>query len=90
MSKYTKGPWFVQDDCSEGLFRIRAKGRSDGLSICGRLPDAFLIAASPELLEACEKANAVFHAKSAKEEQALRYELIGVLEKAIAKAKGRL
>jgi hypothetical protein len=51
--------------------------------------NARLIASAPLLLEACIKANDVFHAKTSKEEEKLRFEIIGLLENAIYKAQGK-
>lgn len=86
---HTPGPWVVDGD-DDGLFiRMEAlSGKDEYLAIYAsdnpeqREADAFLIAAAPDLLDACEEA------VDALEAYAPNLKVIATLEAAIAKARG--
>jgi hypothetical protein len=48
---FTPGPWSIQDNDGEMLFRILPKTKDYGVALCGDPKDAALIASAPELYE---------------------------------------
>lgn len=57
MSKHTPGPWVATPDplgCETDWMVGAAVGHPDGVAVCNKR-DAHLIAAAPDLLEACRK-----------------------------------
>lgn len=59
LPKHTPGPWRLQEPSKTkqkelALFRVLTPNGDEGISIAGTLANAHLIAAAPELLEACE------------------------------------
>lgn len=98
--KHTPGPWFV---CKANPFTVRAGDDIDGRHVAHigpanytprfdvDIPNAFLIAAAPELLEALTDAVIDFDNWAAHEDNHPHEHLVAWAEKAraaIAKAKG--
>lgn len=94
MSEHTPGPWTLKV-FSEGYavvsFGEMELGTDRGGVDCGAIPiaDARLIAAAPELLEACRHVFRNLHAVDLANNQAIWRIEKHVLKAAIAKAEGR-
>lgn len=92
MSKHTEGPWHISESEHEGAGLLIKPIPGQVVCECDPVPEmvanARLIAAAPEMLEALEMVDQVFHLLSAKE----IIELIGrrnvrAVRSAVAKAK---
>lgn len=102
MAGYTKGPWKVERRWSNGceiVPRITCDSDSDreygwiadviGAPYLGHestLPNAYLIAAAPDLLEACKRALKVWWPDDRSEEASDAYRF---MKNVVAKAEGR-
>ena len=85
---FTEGPWFAVDVDEMGL-TIVDTGRLDDNYICRAETDnARLIAAAPDLLEACEKALEVINQNIPNETEVAVPGIGPLLRAAITKAKG--
>lgn len=86
--KYTKGPWIIDDTLhdEDPVTVIEQRGRTIAEVVeWAEGGNACLIAAAPDLLEACEKSLKVFHLDSDMEEDFAPE--IKALEQAITKAR---
>jgi len=94
MSAHTKGPWSLVEWPYER--ECRAVLGSDGISpavvwggIAESEANASLIAAAPDLLEACKRALSIEQSVTQGQERELRDGFVDLLRTAIAKAEGR-
>ncbi len=97
--KHTPGPWTVTDNTTQGVgHQLRVDSNDGAIADCGRNPfvddemraNARLIAATPELLEACKAA--MLWAKTPGNHGGNPYchNFMGLIEAAIAKAEGAI
>ena len=81
----TPGPWHASRCYFTGqLHHIEVNAESEGIAVCQSEANAHLIAAAPDLLRACELALA--HVP--RSDDAPDGGIHGLMERAIAKAKG--
>jgi hypothetical protein len=91
--KHTPGPWYFDEKSSDtklNIYRVKDENALGVALICGDASDAILIAAAPELLEACIAMDKYTHAPDSSERNSAyeREQIWAMVRVAIAKATG--